>query len=194
MQMQDNREAPPSYESSQEYTEQPGYMGAPHSSDPSMGQPFQQRAYYPPTPDYGPAPFGQQRYGQQQFAGAPPLSDTRFSALLSYAFGWVTGLLFLLFGGQDRFVRFHALQSLVFFGALNVIDVGLLGIIRGSWWYHGHLVALLGLLVFLALNFIAFVSWIVVIIQAARGLYFRLPFVGELVARCFGLNAARPRW
>jgi uncharacterized membrane protein len=199
MQMHDNREAPPAYESAHEYTEQREYIRSPHVDGPSTEQPFQQQTYYPPQAGDGPASYshtcyGEPGYGQQPFAGAPPLSDIRFSALLSYAFGWVTGLLFLLFGGRDRFVRFHALQSLFFFGALNVIDIGLFGIIRGSWWHHGHLVALLCLLLFLALNFIAFISWIVVIVQAARGLYFRLPFVGELVARCFNLNPVRPRW
>ena len=185
MQMHDDVEAT----SVPEYSEQREYMGVPPSYGPFAGQPFQQHAYYPPMMGYGPDSFG-----QQQFAGAKPLSDTRFSAILSYAFGWVTGLLFLLFGGKNRFVSFHALQALVFFGALNVVDFGLFSIIREAWWYHGHLVALLCLFLFLVFNFIAFVSWVVVMIQAARGVYFRLPFVGELVARCLGVNAARPRW
>ncbi len=169
----------------QEYNERTGYV---HEYEPSSGQTFQQQqAYYPPMPGYGPAP-----YGQQQFVGTRPLSDSRFSAILSYAFGWLTGLLFLLFGGRDRFVRFHALQALVFFGAINLVDFGLLIVMTGGW-HHDHFLLFGCILLFLLLNFIAFVSWIVVMVQAARGIYFRLPFVGELVARCFDLNA-RPRW
>jgi uncharacterized membrane protein len=168
----------------QEYTERTEYM---HGYEPSSDQIFQQQAYYPPLAGYGPTP-----YGQPPLAGNPPLSDTRFAAILSYSFGWLTGILFLLFGGQDRFVRFHALQALVFFGAINLIDVGLFILMVGGW-HHNRYMVFGSIVLFLLLNFIAFVSWIVVMVQAARGTYFRLPFVGELVARCFGLNA-RPRW
>jgi uncharacterized membrane protein len=113
-------------------------------------------------------------------------------------FGWVTGLLFLLFGGQNRFVRFHALQSLVFFGMITLVDFGLFLIIIGVWVYRpfsiltvvfSPLLTIGSMLVFLVLNFIAVVSWIVVMIQAARGAYFRLPFVGDWVARRFNLNS-----
>ncbi len=171
-----------------EYNERTGYTGSSHDYEPSSAQMFQQQAYYcPPISGYGPAP-----YGQQQFAGTPPLSDSRFAAILSYSFGWLTGILFLLFGGQNCFVRFHALQSLVFFGTINLVDFGLLTVMAGGW-HHNHFLLFGCVLLFLLLNFIAFVSWIVVMIQAARGTYFRLPFVGELVARCFDFNS-RPRW
>ncbi|MBV9713011.1 MAG: hypothetical protein JO011_19080 [Ktedonobacteraceae bacterium] len=165
------------------------YTGFSHFYEPSSSQTFQQQVYSPPMPEYGPV-----HYGQQPFAGTPPYSDSRFSAVLSYSFGWLTGLLFILFGGKNRFVRFHALQSLVFFGMINVVDFGLVTIMTRVWHYSDIHILLFGcILFFLLLNFIAFVSWIAVIIQAARGIYFRLPFVGELVARCFDLHA-RPRW
>ena len=189
MQMHNDVEGVPLHE----YSEQSGYMGSPHYSEQPSGQPFQQQTYYTPMPDYGPVPSGQRYYGQPQFVGTSQLSDIRFSAVLSYAFGWLTGLLFLLFGGRNRFVRFHALQSLAFFGAINVIDVGLFSIVRVMWHFSPFLV-FCGLLMFMMLNFIAFVTWIMAMVQAARGVYFRLPFVGELVARCFDVNAARPRW
>ena len=34
-------------------------------------------------------------------------------AVLCYALGWITGLIFLLLEKDNRFVRFHALQSLI---------------------------------------------------------------------------------
>ena len=42
---------------------------------------------------------------------------------LSYVLGWVTGLIFFLMEKQNRFVRFHAMQSILFFGGLTVIRI-----------------------------------------------------------------------
>ena len=40
---------------------------------------------------------------------------------LTYVLGWVTGLVFLLIEKKNAFVRFHAMQSLIFFGALMIL-------------------------------------------------------------------------
>src|SRR5215831_17561558 len=62
-------------------------------------------------------------YSQTQVSPAPYLDGASVGAILSYSLGWFTGLLFFLFGRQHPYVRFHALQSLLFFGAINVVDV-----------------------------------------------------------------------
>src|SRR5450755_1587317 len=62
---------------------------------------------------------------QEPFAADQPLNLGSVAAILSYAGGWFTGLLFFLFAGQNRYVRFHALQSLTFFGAISVLDIAL---------------------------------------------------------------------
>src|SRR2546421_12862473 len=89
-------------------------------------------SYYPPAEGgyqqqeqlYG----FQQHYGYQQPYLAPPAGysspDEKASmgmrvpaaGWLSYLGGWVTGLIFLLLKRENRFVRFHAMQSLLFFG------------------------------------------------------------------------------
>ena len=45
------------------------------------------------------------------------------AAALSYALGFVTGIVFYLIEDDDRFVRFHAAQSIVVFGGLAVADL-----------------------------------------------------------------------
>ena len=64
-------------------------------------------------------------------AAAPigvPMSPTEtglsenVAGLLCYVLGWVTGLIFLLIDKRP-FVRFHAAQSLVTFGALHIISI-----------------------------------------------------------------------
>jgi uncharacterized membrane protein len=53
--------------------------------------------------------------------------DENIAALLSYVFGWVSGLIFFLIEKDSRFVRFHAMQSILF-NALIVVVAVVLGI------------------------------------------------------------------
>lgn len=123
-------------------------------------------------------------YSREQFAPAPNLDGACIAAILSYSLGWLTGLLFFLFGRQHPYVRFHALQSLLFFGAINVVDVALFNIIGIFSTFHVfHFISAFAVLLFLFLNFVAFIGWVVGMIQAARGKYYRLPLVGDLLAR-----------
>ncbi len=138
----------------------------PHTQE----MPYGQAAYYHPYPF---TPFG-------------VMGNGRLSAVLSYSLCWFTGLLFLLFGGRNPYIRFHALQSLAFFGVVNLLDIALLYIIA-DWRYHFFwhtlpFIAVALLLGFMLLNIIAFVAWIVGMVQAGRGIYYRLPVIGDLVA------------
>ena len=64
---------------------------------------------------------------------APPVQTTKSStgldenlaALLSYVFGWVSGLIFFLIEKDSRLVRFHAMQSILLNVAALILGVGL---------------------------------------------------------------------
>ena len=43
------------------------------------------------------------------------------AGLLCYLAGWITGLIFFLIEKENRFVRFHAMQSIITFGSLTVL-------------------------------------------------------------------------
>jgi uncharacterized membrane protein/DNA-binding XRE family transcriptional regulator len=112
---------------------------------------------------------------------ALPSASSRALACLSYALGWLTGLLVLLFNRSNRFVLFHSLQSTCFFGGIHLVV--LLCVLAAPLTAHsavltlirdvcGPLVVLLGL-----------IAWGVGMIQAARGRYYRLPFVGKYCYR-----------
>lgn len=127
-------------------------------------------------------------HGQQYEAPMPGLNyfdfgsheiNSRFAAFLSYACLWLTGLLFLLFERKNRFVRFHAMQSLLFFGGVNVLYVLLISIMVNEIPF------LVGpaIFAFVIINIIAFVAWIVGMVGAIRGKYVKLPFVGDLAER-----------
>jgi uncharacterized membrane protein len=166
----------------------------------SEQQMLYESGYRPDHSTYGPAQRLEQpvyqsehsMYGPSQQMQQPmymPFYENRSStAVLCYVFGWLSGLLFLLFARGDRYLRFHALQSLLFFGAVNMFDFAFL-----FWFhtFHGPLFipGFMLFLGFLLLNFIAFIGWIVAMVQAGGGVYYRLPFVGDAAARAVGLDA-----
>lgn len=105
--------------------------------------------------------------------------DKKTSAILSYVAGWVTGIIFLFVGKNDPDVKFHAAQSVVFFGAVSVLNIVLsvLGSLLGAL---GIIFSLAGL----ALLILAVVVWIMAIVQANNtgGARAELPLVGKFVA------------
>jgi uncharacterized membrane protein len=126
---------------------------------------------------------------QQQFY-TPPLEDTTFmhshvlekgnvAAGLCYVGFWLTGLLFLIFQHQNRLVRFHAMQSLLFFGGVNVLYIVLINIIANQVpFIFGF-----AIFAFVIMNIVAFVGWIVGMAGAFSGKYKKLPFVGDIAER-----------
>lgn len=92
------------------------------------------------------------------------------AALIAYLFGWLSGLIIFLLEKESRFVRFHALQSLIFFGAMSLI-LGVLGRIPVIGW------------VFAVVGGIAtFGYWIIGMIKAYQGELYRFPIVGDIAA------------
>jgi uncharacterized membrane protein len=49
--------------------------------------------------------------------------EENVAGLLCYVLGWITGLVFILIEKENKFVRFHAMQSIVVFGGLTVISI-----------------------------------------------------------------------
>lgn len=167
-----------------------GYAGSPEQPSHSYDYQQDEQQYAFHQPGYRPARSFEQSYSQQPPLGpAVSLNGTAVAAILCYSLGWFTGLLFFLFAGQNRFVRFHALQSLIFFSGVNVLDIVLIRL-EGFRWLHVSYIAGFVLLFFLLINIVAFIGWVVAMIEAARGRYYKLPFVGNIVASC--LNQGGP--
>ncbi len=103
---------------------------------------------------------------QKSTTGLP--SNT--AGALCYLGAWVTGLIFLLVERNDSFVRFHAMQSIVFFGGLTILMmVPIIG------WILTPILALIG-----------FAVWLVMLYKAYRGEKYLLPLVGSFAEKQLG--------
>jgi uncharacterized membrane protein len=94
---------------------------------------------------------------------------------LSYAFGWITGLVFFLLEKDDDFVRFHAMQSIIVFGLFSVIWI--VGMI--FWW----IVPILAWIVWTIIWIGTLILWIILMIKAYQGEKFKLPVAGDLAEK-----------
>jgi uncharacterized membrane protein len=112
---------------------------------------------------------------------------------LSYVLGPVTGVIFVLIE-RDRFVRFHAFQSIFLSVAWIVFWIGF-SIIEAILRFTPALaliVALIGLLLSLVLGLGAFILWIALIIRAYQGARWKLPFIGDMAERYAASRTAQP--
>ncbi len=93
------------------------------------------------------------------------------AAALSYLLGFITGIIFFLIEKENKFVRFHAMQSIVVFGFLFVLSIVL------------SLIPVIGWVLVPIVNIAGFVLWIVLIISAAQGKKNKMPVAGDVAEK-----------
>lgn len=104
------------------------------------------------------------------------------AGLLCYAVGFITGIVFFLIDKRP-FVKFHAAQSMVVFGGLFIIQIGLSfmgGMIGGmiGWGVVG--------LLHMAVGLIAFVAWVLLMVKAYQHEMFKLPIAASIAENLAG--------
>jgi uncharacterized membrane protein len=92
------------------------------------------------------------------------------AGLLCYLLFWLTGLEFLFVEHKDKFVRFHAIQSITTFGALSVTFALVLVPVVG--WIFGWLSII-----------VAVVLWITLMIRAYQGKKIKIPIAGNFAEK-----------
>jgi uncharacterized membrane protein len=93
--------------------------------------------------------------------------DQNIAGLLTYVLGFITGIIFLILEKDNKFVRFHAMQSTITFLVLLVIG----------------LIPFFGPVLSFIVSPIAFILWIVLMYKAYQGEMFKLPVVGDYAAK-----------
>ena len=111
-------------------------------------------------------------------------SSTGLDANIAGALAYipVVAIAFLVVEKSSRFVKFHAVQSLLLCAAFFVLYIGLtvLGFVLGFVPVLGLIVSFGLFFVFLALGIGGFVLWIIAIIKAFQGEWWKIPTIGNI--------------
>jgi uncharacterized membrane protein len=116
--------------------------------------------------------------------------DENIAALLSYVFGWLSGLIFFLMEKDSRLVKFHAMQSIL----LNAVAI-IVGIVLWIGWIVVALILsqvsdVLASLVSIVMGLLMFVlylgvliAFVMCLIKAYQKQYFKLPVIGNFAEK-----------
>jgi uncharacterized membrane protein len=116
--------------------------------------------------------------------------DENIASLLSYVFGWVSGLIFFLIEKDSRLVRFHAMQSLLFNILVAVVGIALWIVLFVVFMIvaqiSGTLATLLSLVSILVWGVFLLgirAGFILCLVKAFQGQYFKLPVIGNFAEK-----------
>ena len=144
---------------------------------------IQMGGYQAPPPGGGyPPPGGGYPPPQQPYQ--PSGMPNNVAALLCYAFGFITGILFLFLEpyNRDRSIRFHAFQSIFTFGGLFAVQI-LLSILANIAVRIVGLAGLLFNLLSLMVGLVGFGLWIFLMVKAYQGEKLSLPIIKPLAEK-----------
>ncbi len=100
--------------------------------------------------------------------------DENIAGLLCYVLGWVSGIVFLLIEPENKFVRFHAFQSIIVFGVITVASAVL------DW------IPVIGGFFIWIIGTVAFIFWVVLMVKAYQGTKYKLPWAGDQAEKWAG--------
>jgi uncharacterized membrane protein len=122
-------------------------------------------------------------------SAAPAVSGLRenVAGLLCYVVGWITGIIFLIVDKRPT-VRFHAAQSIVVFGALNVLRVVITFGFMGTWRYGYGALGFWSLwgLVSWVLTLVTLILWVVLMVTAYQGKRVEIPIAAGIANSIVG--------
>jgi uncharacterized membrane protein len=113
---------------------------------------------------------------------ASGLSDTAAAALAYVTI--IPAIIFLILEPYNRkpFIRFHSFQCLLLAAVSIVlhIAIAILGTVLHVIPFLG---AMIGLLLHLAVSLVVFIAWIICIIKASQGQWYKLPVIGDIALK-----------
>ncbi|MGI6318748.1 MAG: DUF4870 domain-containing protein [Dethiobacteria bacterium] len=97
--------------------------------------------------------------------------DANLAALLSYLLGFITGIVFFILEKDSKYVKFHAMQSILVSVAIMIVNF-ILGLIPILGWILAFLISVASIIL-----------WIVLMIKAYKYTWFKLPVIGEIAEK-----------
>ena len=95
-------------------------------------------------------------------------------AAVSYVLLFVTGIVILFVEEDDKFIRFHAMQSTILTGGLFILNI-LVGILLRPLGFFAVISDFLGILIWIVILVVAAVSFV----KAYQGKVYKWPIVGD---------------
>jgi uncharacterized membrane protein len=135
-----------------------------------------------PNPRRPARPASPKREGPNYSTSTTTGIEPNVAAALSYILALVTGIIFLLMEKENRFIRFHAAQSI----AVSVIVIGLsiaVSMISGVLVFIPVLGWVAVLVLTLGLAAGIFALWVVLMWKAYQGETWELPVAGGIARR-----------
>lgn len=99
-------------------------------------------------------------------------------AAICYLLGFITGAVVLFTEDRDRFIRFHAYQSLYATGGLFILNI-IVGLLLGGVGIPSVIVDLTGILIWLLILAICVLGFV----SGWKGNIFKLPLVGDMAEK-----------
>ena len=107
--------------------------------------------------------------------------DENLEGALCYLFVWISGIVFYILEDDNKFVRFHAMQSILVFLPLTVLGVIMGGFFGfGPWLGPGWFFLFwLGTIIWIAV----FILWLILMLNAFKGKRYKVPIVGDIAEK-----------
>jgi uncharacterized membrane protein len=118
---------------------------------------------------------------------ATPAMTSNVAGALTYLLGFITGIVFLVLDQYktNRFVRFHAMQSIFYSGSCIIVLVAW-GVLWSALFAVTGSLSLVLAPVWIVLRLAMFVYWLYLMYQAYNNREYRIPFIGDLAAKQVG--------
>ncbi len=107
--------------------------------------------------------------------------DGNITALIGYPIG-IVALILIFIEKDNKFVRFHAFQSILFWAAVTVIYI-VLGIFTGILFAVSTTLGGLFTMLFGLIGLALFAAMIFLALKAYQGQMFKLPVIGDMAEK-----------
>ena len=108
--------------------------------------------------------------------------EPNLAAALSYVLSIITGVIFFVIEKENKYVRFHAMQAILFGAAwivlwivLGIVSLGLIFVPIIGW--------IINAVIYLGLGLGGFILWLLLIYKAYQGERFKLPIIGDIAEK-----------
>jgi len=104
------------------------------------------------------------------------------AGLLCYIGGWISGIIFLVLEQKNRWVRFHAVQSIVVFGTITVAGLifGWIPVVGGAFSW--------------IISVAGFILWVILMIKAYNGERYKLPVAGDIAESIVATSGVKGKY